>query len=184
MPGKSNTANERPGNRWRILGWGSAAVLLLLPLIAMQFTEQVDWSAADFLVFGAMLAITGFALESAVRMTPSGLARAGFAVAILTAFLVVWANLAVGIIGAEENPANSLYFGVLAIGILGTAIARGRAPGMARTMVVMALAMALAPMIALAAGWTGTNGLAATYLFTGMVCATWLASAGLFKRAS
>ena len=48
----------------------------------------------------------------------------------------------------------------------------------------MVLAMALVRMAALAAGWTGTNGLAAPYLFTGMVCATWLASAGLFKRAS
>ena len=91
---------------------------------------------------------------------------------------------AVGIIGAEENPANSMYYGVLAIGILGTAIARGQAPGMARTMVVMVLAMALVPMAALGAGWTGTTGLALTYLFTAMVCAAWLASAWLFKRAS
>jgi hypothetical protein len=184
MQGQSKPANERPGNRWRILGWSSAALLLLVPFVAMQFTGQVDWSAADFLVFGAMLAITGLALESAVRMTPSGLARAGFAIALLTAFFVVWANLAVGIIGAEENPANSMYYGVLVIGILGTAIARGQAPGMARTMVVMVLAMALVPMAALAAGWTGTTGLALTYLFTAMVCAAWLASAWLFKRAS
>ena len=74
MQGQSKPANERPGNRWRMLGWSGAALLLLVPFVAMQFTGQVDWSAADFLVFGAMLAITGLAFHIAsvtVRPKPS-----------------------------------------------------------------------------------------------------------------
>ena len=38
------------GNRWRIAAWSIAAGLLLLPLLAMQVTDQVDWNLADFAV--------------------------------------------------------------------------------------------------------------------------------------
>jgi hypothetical protein len=58
-------------------------------------------------------------------------------------------NLAVGIIGSEDNPVNLMYFGVIAIGILGATMARLRPQGMARALFTTALAQALVPVIAL-----------------------------------
>ena len=40
---------------WRIAMWGTAAFLLLLPAVAMQFTSEVDWGPGDFMVMGVML---------------------------------------------------------------------------------------------------------------------------------
>ena len=166
------------GSRWRLAGWGAAAVLLLVPLVAMQFTDEVDWSAADFAVFGAMLAGAGGALELAVRMTRNTAYRAAVGVALAAAFLLVWANGAVGIIGSEDNPANLMFGGVLAVGIVGAAVARFRPGGMARALVATAVAQALVAVIAAVAG------LGNIFVSTGLFGALWLASAWLFRRAS
>jgi len=93
-------------NRWRIAVWGGAALLLLLPLVAMQFTTEVVWTGFDFLLFGVMLAVLGGGIELAVRMSRHYAYRAAAGIALVTGFLLVWMNLAVGIIGNEENPAN------------------------------------------------------------------------------
>jgi hypothetical protein len=169
---------ERRGNRWRIVAWSAAAVLLLLPLVAMQFTDEVNWTAADFVVFGAMLAAAGGAFELAARMTRNAAYRAAVGVALAAAFLLVWANGAVGIIGSEDNPANLMFGGVLAVGLVGAAVARFRPPGMARALVATALAQALVAVIAAASG--------AGYIFvaTAFFGALWLASAWLFRRAA
>ena len=61
---------EARGNRLRPWVWGGAAALLALPAIAMRFRASgVDWSATDFLVFGAMLAIACGLYELATRMS-------------------------------------------------------------------------------------------------------------------
>jgi len=166
------------GSRWRLAGWGAAAALLLVPRVAMQFTDEVDWSAADFAVFGAMLAGAGGAFELAVRMTRSTAYRAAVGVALAAAFLLVWANGAVGIIGSEDNPANLMFGGVLAVGIVGAAVARFRPGGMARALVATAVAQALIAVIAAVAG------LGNIFVSTALFSALWLASAWLFRRAS
>src|SRR5688572_28735226 len=94
-----NGARQR-GSRWRIAVWGTAALLLLLPLMAMQFTDEVNWDETDFIVFGAMLAVACGTLESAARMTGNTAHRAAVGVAVVAAFLLIWINLAVGIIGS------------------------------------------------------------------------------------
>ncbi len=78
--------------------------------------------------------------------------RAAVGVALAAAFILVWMNLAVGLIGSEDNPANLMYGGVLAIGIIGALIARFQPQGMARALLVTALAQALVPVIALMIG--------------------------------
>lgn len=84
-------------NRWRVAIWGFAAFLLLLPLAAMQVTREVAWDAADFLVFGTMLVAACGAYEIATRVTRRPLLRAATGAAIVLVFLLVWAELAVGI---------------------------------------------------------------------------------------
>lgn len=130
------------------LGLGTAFILLV-PLLAMLFTNQVAWDLADFIVAGTLIFSTGLAYELVARKAGTRAYRVAVGMALAAAFLLVWINLAVGIIGSEDNPVNLMYFGVLAIGILGATIARLRPQGMARTLFATALAQALVPMIAL-----------------------------------
>jgi hypothetical protein len=185
MAGTAKNGGGRRGSHWRIAVWGTAALLLLLPLFAMQVTDQVVWDLADFAIFGAMLVGAGVTYELAVRMTDNNAYRAAVGVALAAAFILVWMNGAVGIIGTEDNPANLMYGGVLAVGIIGAVIARFQPDGMARALFAAALAQALVVAIALIAGMgypasppleiLGVNALFA---------ALWLISAWLFRKAA
>jgi hypothetical protein len=124
-------------------------LILLLPLFAMQFTDEVAWDPVDFAVAGALLFGAGLTYELVARKADSIAYRAAFGLAIATALLLVWANLAVGLIGSEGNRANLLYAGVLAVGLAGAVIARFRPHGMARALFATALAQALVPAFAL-----------------------------------
>ena len=139
------TLNKVP---WRAIGWGAAVALLTLPFVAMQFTSDVNWTASDFIVFGVMLLMVGVPLELVARASPDWSYRGGAVLALLGMFLTIWADLAVGIVGSENNPANQLFFGALLIGIAGTLIARFRAKGMALAMVVTAAALGVVFVIA------------------------------------
>jgi hypothetical protein len=166
--------------------WGGAAFLLLLPLAAMQFTGEVNWDETDFVVFGAMLAVACGTYELAARMTGNRAYRAAVGVAVAAAFILVWVNLAVGIIGSEDNPANLMFGGVLAVGIIGAAIARFKPGGMARALVATALAQALVAVIALIAGMqhAGDSRASETFGISAIFVALWLTSAWLFRKAA
>ncbi len=178
MTEHTESAGGQPMHQWNKAAWSTAAVILLLPVVAMQFTDEVAWDLADFLVFGAMLVAACGAYELASRMSANTAYRAGVGVAIATAFVLVWVNLAVGIIGNESNPANLIYFGVLALAIIGASIARFQSTGMARALVAMALAQALVAVFALMAGMD------VTLIITGILVALWLTSAWLFRKAA
>jgi hypothetical protein len=93
-------------------------------MFAMHVTNDVDWDIADFIIFGTMLVSVGGTYELVVRMTHNAAYRAAVSAALAAAFILVWMNLAVGVIGAEGNPANLMYGGVLAVVIIGSVIAR------------------------------------------------------------
>jgi hypothetical protein len=76
-----------------------SAAILLVPLVAMQFTNEVVWTLSDFVVAGVLLVGTGLAFAAGMRKARSVRNRAIFGAAILVAFLLVWAELAVGIFG-------------------------------------------------------------------------------------
>jgi hypothetical protein len=140
---------RRIANPWRVLGWGTAVALLAAPFVAMQLhAEGVDWSAGDFIFAGAIFAIVGGLLELAVWKIRDGWYRAAAAVALLANLLVVWTNLAVGIVGSENNPANQLFFVALAVGIVGACVARFRARGMALAMLAAGVSLLIAFAIA------------------------------------
>lgn len=130
------------------LALGTASILLM-PLIAMLFTNQVVWDLFDFIVAGTLIFGTGLAYELVAKKGGTMAYRVAVGIALAAAFLLVWMNLAVGIIGSEDNPVNLMYFGVVAIGILGATIVRLRPQGMVRTLFATALAQALVPVIAL-----------------------------------
>lgn len=162
---------------WRIFGWGGALALLLLPLIAMQFTSEVAWDGADFIFAGVMFAVTGGMIELGARMRRNNAYRVAVAIAVLSGLVLVWINLAVGIIGSENNPANLMFAAVLAVGFIGTLIARFEAEGMALAMTAMAIAQAVVAAIAFAMGHF-------TFVLAGFFAALWLISAALFRKAA
>jgi hypothetical protein len=166
------------GNGWRMAIWGGAALLLLLPLVAMQLTQEVKWTGFDFAVVGALLLAACGTYELAARMTGNTAYRAAVGVAIAAALLLVWVNLAVGIVGTEDNPANLMFGGVLAVGIVGALSVRFQPEGMARALVATAVIQALTAAIVLVAGHPYEAFLTLFWV------AMWLASAWLFRRAA
>ena len=111
--------------------------------------------------------------------------RAALGVALAAALALVWLSLGVGIIGRDGEPANVMYFGVLAVGIISAIIGRFRPRGMARALAATAITQALVAAIALVAGlglpWSPPAEIVAlNALFIG----SFVASAWLFRRAA
>lgn len=173
------------GRLWRLAPWLAATLILLLPLAAMQFTAEVAWGAGDFAVVGGLLFGACGVYEFVARKTGNRYYRAAAGIALVTALLLIWINLAVGIIGSEGNPANLIFGGVLAVGLVGAIIVRFRPGGMARVSAATAFAQAMVGMIAVAARLdTGTNWPAAMMVLTAVLASLWLASAWLFRKAA
>jgi hypothetical protein len=161
---------------WRIAMWGGAAVLLALPAIAMQMgASGVDWSTSDFLIMGVMLGVACGACELAARVSGNGSYRIAAAIAVGTAFLTVWVNLAVGMIASEDNPYNQLFGGVLLLALGGSVAARFRPRGMAWAMIAAAVAQAALGAVGLPVDQRGA-------IFSMMFAPPWLISAMLFRR--
>jgi hypothetical protein len=127
-------------------------LLLLVPLVAMQLTDQVAWTPADFAFAAIVLGGAGLLLEAAIRRAPGNAYRAAAALAIGGAFVIVWANAAVGVVGEPSDPANLMYVVVLAGGAAGASATRCRARGMSRVLAAMALTLMPVTAVALATG--------------------------------
>ena len=134
------TTTTNPGflNGWRIAGWGAAAALLLVPLLAMVLGAGVDWSGGDFLFVGVLLVFLGMTVELALRFRRGTGRRAGFVLFGLASFLTVWVNAAVGIVGDEASPVNAYYF----LGVLGALALSALFRFAARPMALMAAVLA------------------------------------------
>jgi len=74
-------------------------ILLMVPLVAMQFTNEVDWSLFDFVVMGSLLFIVGLTAEFSLRKIKATKNRIVAIAIILFIFLLIWAELAVGVFG-------------------------------------------------------------------------------------
>lgn len=74
-------------------------VLLMIPLIAMQFTNEVNWSLSDFIITGVLLLSTGLTCELIIRSVQKSTYRIALCIAVLVMLFLIWAELAVGIFG-------------------------------------------------------------------------------------
>lgn len=84
----------------RLIGIVLAVVLLLLiPLIGMRFTNEVNWTLSDFVVMGVLLLGTGFICELVLRKVTKIEHRIAICAAILAALILIWLELAVGLFG-------------------------------------------------------------------------------------
>lgn len=119
--------------------------LLLIPFVAMQFSDEVRWDLFDFVVAGVLLTATGVAYEL-VSQSRTLMYRVAVGISVVTSLLLVWVTLAVGIIGSESNPANLLYLGAVVLAVVGAAIARLRPGKMALVLYATAVAQLLIPL--------------------------------------
>ena len=74
-------------------------LLLIIPLIAMQLTDEVEWSLFDFIIMGTLLLITGLMGEIIFKKVKKYKHRVILYVVVAITFLLIWAELAVGIFG-------------------------------------------------------------------------------------
>ena len=178
MTAISENDTARAPYRFNPLPWAIAAGLLLLPLLAMQFTDSVDWTASDFVIMGALLFAACSAYEIGARMSRNHWYRFAVAIAVVSGFLMIWINLAVGIIGSEDNAENLLFGAVLLVAIAGSAVSGFRPEGMFRAFMATAAAQVAVGVYALFAG--SPEGVFLSEFFAAM----WLVSAGLFRKAA
>jgi hypothetical protein len=160
-------------------------LILLLPLAAMQMSDEMAWSPTDFALVWVVLVAAGLTYRLVTRKSLDVAYRAAAGLAIVTALIVVVGNAAVGFIGSENNPANLMYYGVLAVAILGAAIARLQPQGMARALFGTAVAQALVPVIALMISRSEfTPGVAKEFVFNAFFAALFALSGWLFRNSA
>lgn len=75
------------------------ALLLLIPLVAMLFTREVNWTFFDFAVMGGLLLGVGLTCELVMRTIKNKDYQIGLLAVVLITFFLIWAELAVGIFG-------------------------------------------------------------------------------------
>ncbi|MGH2417861.1 MAG: hypothetical protein ACRDFY_05965, partial [Candidatus Limnocylindria bacterium] len=170
--------------RWELI----TAAVLAVPLLAMLLklgvpdpgtgTEGVNWGPMDFAIIGVLVLGAGLTYEWASSRVGTGPQRIAVAIAVGASLLLIWVNLAVGMIGDEGNRANLMYLGVLAVLLIGAAIARLEPSRMALAMFATAAAHAVVGVIALVAGLGSTP--PADAFFIGL----WAVSGLLFRQAS
>ncbi len=158
--------------------------MLLVALIAKQFIGEVSW-VDNLAQTGALLIGVGVAVELVSRKTGAAAFRTAVGLALGSVLLLAWVNGAVGIIGSEDNDANLMYGGVLAVGAIGAIIARFKPEGMARALFATALAQALVAVIALV-GRLGAphSGPLEIVSVNGFFVALFVGSAVLFRKAA
>lgn len=163
----------------------ATSVLLLVPATAMLVSDAVDWTLLDFILAATAIFGTGLAHVVVTRQRGGALYRCAAGLALMSTLLLVWLNGAVGLIGSERNDFNALYGLVLAVGVVGAALARLRPGGMARTMAAMASAHGAIGALALASGRHGASSSEAFEILgvTGMFMVLFLVAAFLFRQA-
>ena len=77
----------------------ATAAILLVPFVSMQFTGEVNWTLSDFVIAGVLLAGTGLAYVLFTMKMSNPRSRLVIGAVLAVALLLVWAELAVGLIG-------------------------------------------------------------------------------------
>jgi hypothetical protein len=153
--------------------WAGVVVLvLLIPLIAMQFSGEVKWDLFDFIIIGAVLFSAGLAFEFIARRSNATVYRIAFGI---------------GLAGNEGQPANLLYGAVFVVGLIGSLAVRLESKGMARTLFATAVTQILVTVIALfvwpppETSWSPS--VVGVFVLSGFFAVLFVISAMLFQRA-
>jgi len=114
---------------------------LMVPLVASQVVAGWNWPAGAFVRVYVLFFVTGMAYALIARRMGAWAYKAGVGVALVTGFALGWSNMVQ--VADSGNPANLVYYAVLAVGAIGALLARLEARGLARTLFTMAATLAL-----------------------------------------
>ena len=141
-------------------------------------TDGVNWGPMDFAIVGVLVLGAGLLFEYASTAQQHADHRAAVGIAVAAGLVLIWVNLAVGMIGDEGNPANLMYLFVLAVALIGVSVARFEPREASIAMFATAGAQLVVVVIALVAG------LGPELRADAFFIAAWIASGLLFRRAS
>jgi hypothetical protein len=119
--------------------------LLMVSLVASQLVPGWNWPARAFVIVYFLFFATGMAYAVIARRMGAWSYKAGVGVALMAGFGLGWSNMVH--VADSENPANLVYYSVLAVGIVGAGLARLGARGLARTLFAMAATLAVIAVI-------------------------------------
>jgi hypothetical protein len=122
-----------------------ALALLMVPLVASQIVDGWNWNAGTFVIVYLLFFGTGMAYAVITRKMGTWSYKAGVGVALVAGFALAWSNMVH--VADSENPANLVYYSVLAMGGVGAWLSRLEPRGLARTLFVMAATLALIAVI-------------------------------------
>lgn len=78
----------------------TAELVLLVPLVGMLFSDEVDWAVADFVVVGILLVGVGVAYQLIVNNMKNNSRQAAVGIVLAAAMVLIWIELAVGVFGS------------------------------------------------------------------------------------
>lgn len=157
-----------------------ALAALMAPLVASRVVEGWNWPAGTFVVVYVLFFGIGMAYALIARKMGAWTYKAGVGVALAAGFALAWSNMVH--VADSENPANLMYYSVLAVGAAGAWLARLQARGLALTLFAMAATLAL---IALVLPSGAPPAMARNMAIGhGVFVALFTASGLLFRRAS
>jgi len=118
-----------------------ALAVLMVPLVASRVVKGWNWSAGSFVFVYVLFFATGMVYVVIARKMGVWSYKAAVGVALVTGFGLAWSNMVH--VADSGNPANLVYYSVLAVGVVGALLARLEARGLARTLFAMAVTLAL-----------------------------------------
>ncbi|NIM69997.1 MAG: hypothetical protein GTN86_04700 [Xanthomonadales bacterium] len=118
----------------------------------MAMTPEHWRTAAELLAFWAFAGALTYGVMRLIRSRQGAVYQSAAGICLAGTFILLWINLAVGIVGEPDHPANLLYFGVPGLALAGAVLARFRPRGMARALLAAALAQVLVAAITVLGG--------------------------------
>lgn len=118
-----------------------ALAVLMVPLVASRVVDGWNWPAAAFVRVYLLFFATGMAYALVARKIGAWSYKAGVGVALVAGFALGWSTMVQT--ADSGHPERLWYLSVLAVGFVGTCLARLKAPGLAVTLFAMAATLVL-----------------------------------------
>lgn len=126
----------------------SIIISIIIVFLIKLITNKIQWN--ETIVYSIILVLIPSIYELWQWLKiQNKFYRIAFCIWIFWAFLIIWINGAVGIIGSEDNPANLMYAAVLITWLIGSILSLLKPRGMAYTLFTVSIIQILVPLFAL-----------------------------------
>lgn len=161
-------------------------LMLVIPFIGNRTVEGWNWDTFDFVFMGVLIFSAAFTFEMVARLSSNKMYKGAVGITVVAALLLTWMNLAVGIIGNEDNPANAMYFLVIPVGFLGLIASQMKAKGLSVTTFLMSAIVMATPCVALAVNRPSLDnlpGIFGVFFISAFYAALYLGAGLLFRNS-